>query len=192
MQDKDKSLSTWKAMVHGNGTWRAMKIRNKFEKWNEDFVDIKDMDPTELCKYYLSTKKIINDNPVIKMNKIEVRTAEIDPHTEVFALDVDDVSLQRLQYGEVGSPHPYVRVADITRALQQKTPRSDGDLLDLIDNKGYTYCFFAAKGEVTENEHRCVAIYAPNGQQLTGVAEGFETVREALGYVLDMEEQSID
>ena len=124
------------------------------------------------------------------MNKIEVRTAEIDPHTEVFALDVDDVSLQRLQYGEVGSPHPYVRVADITRALQQRTPRCDSDLLDLIDNKGYTYCFFAAKGEVTENEHRCVAIYAPNGQQLTGVAEGFETVREALGYVLDMEEQS--
>ena len=123
------------------------------------------------------------------MNKIEVSTAEIDPYTEVFALDVDDVSLQRLQYGEVGIPHPYVRVADITKALQQRAPRCDSDLLDLIDNQGYTYCFFAAEGEVTKNEHRCVAIYSPTGQQLTGVAEGFETVREALGYVMDMEDE---
>ena len=75
--------------------------------------------------------------------KIEVHTKEIDPHTEVFALDVDEASLQRLQYGEV-----------------------------------------------TKSKHRCVAIFSPTGQQLTGVAEGFETVREALGYVLDMEEQS--
>ncbi len=124
------------------------------------------------------------------MNEIKVSTEQIDPYTEVFALDVDDVSLQRLQYGEVGIPHPYVKVADITKALQQRTPRCDSDLLDLIDNQGYTYCFFAAEGEVTKNEHRCVAIYSPTGQQLTGVAEGFETVREALGYVLDMEEQS--
>ena len=120
--------------------------------------------------------------------KIEVHTKEIDPHTEVFALDVDEASLQRLQYGEVGSPHPYVKVADVTEALQPKAPRSDSDLLDLIDNQGYTYCFFAGEGEVTKSKHRCVAIFSPTGQQLTGVAEGFETVREALGYVLDMEE----
>jgi hypothetical protein len=124
------------------------------------------------------------------MNEIKVSTEQIDPHTEVFALDVDDVSLQRLQYGEVGSPYPYVKVADVAKALEQKAPRSDSDLLDLIDNQGYTYCFFASEGEVTKNKHRCVAIYSPNGQQLTGVAEGFETVREALGYVLDMEEAS--
>ena len=122
--------------------------------------------------------------------KIEVHTAEIDPHTEVFALDVDDVSLQRLQYGEVGSPNPYVKVADITKALQPKPPRKDSDLLDLIDKKGYTYTFFASVGEVTRGKHRCVAIYSPTGQQLTGLAEGFENVRDALHYVLDMEEQS--
>ena len=121
---------------------------------------------------------------------IEVHTAEIDPHTEVFALDVDDASLQHLKYGEVGSPYPYVKVADVAKALQPKTPRNDSDLLDLIDNQGYTYCFFASEGEVTRSKHRCVAIYSPTGQQLTGVAEGFENVRDALGYVLDMEEQS--
>ena len=57
--------------------------------------------------------------------KIEVSTKEIDPHTEVFALDVDEASLQRLQYGEVGSPHPYVKVADVTEAQKPKhTPVS--------------------------------------------------------------------
>ena len=190
MNNPDKSYNIWKAMVIGNSTWSAMVLRNKFERWDDNFVDIKDMEPKELCEYYLSTKEIIKNHKPKKNMKIEVSTKEIDPHTEVFALDVDDVSLQRLQYGEVGSPHPYVKVADVTKALQPKAPRSDSDLLDLIDNQGYTYCFFAAKGEVTENEHRCVAIYAPTGQQLTGVAEGFETVREALGYVLDMQEQS--
>lgn len=177
-------------MVIGNSTWSAMVLRNKFERWNDNFVDIKDMEPKELFEYYLSTKEIIKNHKPNNNMKIEVHTKEIDPHTEVFALDVDEASLQRLQYGEVGSPHPYVKVADVTEALQPKAPRSDSDLLDLIDNQGYTYCFFASEGEVTKNKHRCVAIFSPTGQQLTGVAEGFETVREALGYVLDMEEQS--
>lgn len=56
MQDKDKYSDVWSAMA----------TRNKFERWSEDFVDIEDMDPTELCKYYLSTKKIINDRPKYK------------------------------------------------------------------------------------------------------------------------------
>ena len=187
MNNPDKSYNIWKAMVIGNSTWSAMVLRNKFERWNDNFVDIKDMEPKELFEYYLSTKEIIKNHKPNNM-KIEVHTKEIDPHTEVFALDVDEASLQRLQYGEVGTPHPYVKVADVTEALQPKAPRSDSDLLDLIDNQGYTYCFFASEGEVTKNKHRCVAIYSPTGQQLTGVAEGFETVREALGYVLDMEE----
>jgi hypothetical protein len=187
MNNPDKSYNIWKAMVIGNSTWSAMVLRNKFERWNDNFVDIKDMEPKELFEYYLSTKEIIKKHKPNNM-KIEVHTKEIDPHTEVFALDVDEVSLQRLQYGEVGSPHPYVKVADVTEALKPKAPRSDSDLLDLIDNQGYTYCFFAGEGEVTKSKHRCVAIFSPTGQQLTGVAEGFETVREALGYVLDMEE----
>ena len=190
MHDPNKSYGIWKNLVIGNGIWRAMVYRNKFERWDDNFVDIKDMEPKELFEYYLSTKEIIENYKPKKNMKIEVHTKEIDPHTEVFALDVDEASLQRLQYGEVGSPHPYVKVSDVTEALQPKAPRSDSDLLDLIDNQGYTYCFFASEGEVTKNKHRCVAIYSPTGQQLTGVAEGFETVREALGYVLDMEEAS--
>ena len=51
MHDSNNSLSTW----------RAMKIRNKFERWNANFVDIKDMKSEELCEYYLSTKEIINN-----------------------------------------------------------------------------------------------------------------------------------
>ena len=120
--------------------------------------------------------------------KIEVHTAEIDPHTEVFALDVDDVSLQRLQYGEVGSPNPYVKVADVTKALQPKPPRKDSDLLDLIDKKGYTYTFFACSGAITGRAHRFVALFSPSGQQLTDSTHAFETLREALDFVLDMEE----
>ena len=64
MNNPDKSHSTWKAMVHDHSTWKAMKIRNKFERWNDNFVDIKDMKSNELCEYYLSTKKIIKENPV--------------------------------------------------------------------------------------------------------------------------------
>ena len=61
MHDSNNSLSTWKAMLHDNSTWKAMKIRNKFERWNVNFVDIKDMKSEELCEYYLSTKEIINN-----------------------------------------------------------------------------------------------------------------------------------
>ena len=120
--------------------------------------------------------------------KIEVHTAEIDPHTEVFALDVDDVSLQRLQYGEVGSPNPYVKVADVTKALQPKSPRTDQERMDLIDNEGYTYCYHICSGAITGRAHRSVALFSPSGQQLTDSTHAFETLREALDFVLDMEE----
>ena len=60
-------------MVIGNSTWSAMVLRNKFERWDDNFVDIKDMEPKELCKYYLSTKKIIkNHKPNNNMNKISL------------------------------------------------------------------------------------------------------------------------
>ena len=124
MNNPDKSYNIWKAMVIGNSTWSAMVLRNKFERWDDNFVDIKDMEPKELFEYYSSTKEMIENYKPKKNMKIEVSTAEIDPHTEVFALDVDDVSLQRLQYGEVGSPYPYVKVADVAKALEQKAPRS--------------------------------------------------------------------
>jgi GTP cyclohydrolase I len=61
MNDSNNSLGTWKAMVHDHSTWKAMEIRNKFERWNDNFVDIKDMKSEELCEYYLSTKEIINN-----------------------------------------------------------------------------------------------------------------------------------
>ena len=61
MNDSNNSLGTWKAMLHDHSTWKAMEIRNKFERWNDNFVDIKDMKSEELCEYYLSTKEIINN-----------------------------------------------------------------------------------------------------------------------------------
>ena len=120
--------------------------------------------------------------------KIEVHTKEIDPHTEVFALDVDEASLQRLQYGEVGSPHPYVKVSDVTEALQPKAPRTDKERMDLIDDEGYTYCYHICSGAITGRAHRFVALFSPEGQQVTDTSHAFETLREALDYVLDMEE----
>jgi len=59
MHDPNKSYSIWKAMVIGNSTWRAMVYRSKFERWDDNFVDIKDMKPKELFEYYLSTKEMI-------------------------------------------------------------------------------------------------------------------------------------
>ena len=61
MHDSNKSHSIWKAMIIGGSTWPAMVLRNKFERWNDNFVDIKDMKSEELCEYYLSTKEIINN-----------------------------------------------------------------------------------------------------------------------------------
>ena len=120
--------------------------------------------------------------------KIEVHTKQIDPHTEVFALDVDEASLQRLQYGEVGSPPPYVKVADVTEALKPKSLRTDKERMDLIDDEGYTYCYHICSGAITCRAHRFVALFSPEGQQLTDTSHAFETLREALDYVLDMKE----
>ncbi len=39
---------------------RCMTIRNKFERWNEDFVPLDDMSIDQLCEYYQSTKEILN------------------------------------------------------------------------------------------------------------------------------------
>ena len=39
---------------------RFMTIRNKFERWNEDFVPLDDMSIDQLCEYYESTKEILN------------------------------------------------------------------------------------------------------------------------------------
>jgi hypothetical protein len=80
MNNPDKSYNIWKAMVIGNSTWSAMVLRNKFERWNDNFVDIKDMEPKELFEYYLSTKEIIKNHKPNNM-KIEVTPKKLT-HTQ--------------------------------------------------------------------------------------------------------------
>jgi len=41
---------------------RCMLIRNKFERWNEDFVPLDDMSIDQLCNYYTSTQEILDNN----------------------------------------------------------------------------------------------------------------------------------
>jgi hypothetical protein len=47
---------------------RCMTIRNKFERWNEDFVSLDDMSIDQLCEYYESTKEILNKQLTINNN----------------------------------------------------------------------------------------------------------------------------
>jgi len=39
---------------------RCMVYRQKYERWDEDFVPLDDMSIDQLCKYYISTQEILN------------------------------------------------------------------------------------------------------------------------------------
>ena len=41
--------------------WRCMAYRQKFERWDEDFIPLDDMSIDQLCNYYTSTEKIIKN-----------------------------------------------------------------------------------------------------------------------------------
>ena len=120
------------------------------------------------------------------MHTVKIHTADIDPHTEVMGLDKKEY-LRRMKYGELGYPHPYLRVSEIRAALQEFKPRTYEDRFALLE-KGYTFYWFAAES-ITGSKHRYCGVSSPEGQSLTGVSHGFETLTEALDFVLDMEEQ---
>lgn len=120
------------------------------------------------------------------MNTIKIHTEKIDPYTEVLALDANE-GLSRMQYGELGYPNPYLRVTEIRAALQDFKPRTYEDRFALLE-KGYTYYWFRAGG-TKDSEYRYCGVCSPSGQRLTGVEHAFETLTEALDYILDMEEQ---
>ena len=92
-----------------------------------------------------------------------------------------------MKYGELGYPNPYLRVTEIRAALQEFKPRTCEDRFALLE-KGYTYYWFRAGG-TKDSEYRYCGVCSPSGQRLTGVEHAFETLTEALDYILDMEEQ---
>ena len=120
------------------------------------------------------------------MNTVKIHTADIDPHTEVMGLDKKEY-FRRMKYGELGYPNPYLRVTEIRAALEQFKPRTVEDRFALLE-KGYTYYWFRAGG-TKDSEYRYCGVCSPSGQRLTGVEHAFETLTEALDYILDMEEQ---
>ena len=119
------------------------------------------------------------------MNTVKIHTEDIDPYTEVLALDANE-GLSRMQYGELGYPNPYLRVTEIRAALQEFKPRTCEDRLRYW--RSYTYYWFRAGG-TKDSEYRYCGVCSPSGQRLTGVEHAFETLTEALDYILDMEEQ---
>ena len=40
--------------------WKLMAYRQKYERWDEDFVPLDDMSIDQLCNYYTSTQEILN------------------------------------------------------------------------------------------------------------------------------------
>ena len=120
------------------------------------------------------------------MNTVKIHTEDIDPYTEVLALDANE-GLSRMKYGELGYPNPYLRVTEIRAALQEFKPRTcrgqvrapgEGLHLLLVPRRG-----------TKDSEYRYCGVCSPSGQRLTGVEHAFETLTEALDYILDMEEQ---
>ena len=120
------------------------------------------------------------------MNKVEIHTEKIDKYIEVLGLDAKG-SLRRMQYGELGYPHPYLSVREITEALKAHKPRTAEDRFALLE-RGYTFYWFSAEGECTGKVHRYCSVSSPSGQKLTDITHGFESLKEALDYILDMEE----
>jgi hypothetical protein len=119
-------------------------------------------------------------------NTIQVRTEPVDPHTPVLAKD-DYGHLRFQHYGEVGEPYKYILLSDAEDALEFEKPSTDADRMCLLE-EGYTYCWYSSVGSVTGNRYRWVAVFSPNGQQLTDSSHCFETITEALDFVLDMEQ----
>ena len=126
-----------------------------------------------------------NINQVNNMKDIKVRTEEIDPYTQVYALDVDEESVQLTQYGQVGHPYPYILVEDVANALKSSVPYTNEDRMELLE-EGYTYYWHRSFCPYKNESHRFIAVFSPTGQQITNSSHGFETLREALDYILDM------
>jgi len=120
------------------------------------------------------------------MNTVKIHTEEIDAHAEVLALDIHE-HLRRMQYGELGHPFPYLRVTEIREALERFKPRTAEDRFALLE-RGYTFYWFSAEGDCTGKVHRYCSVSSPSGQKLTDITHGFESLKEALDFVLDMEE----
>ena len=47
---------------------RLMTYRQKYERWNEDFVPLDDMSIDQLCNYYTSTQEILNKQLITNKN----------------------------------------------------------------------------------------------------------------------------
>ena len=89
-----------------------------------------------------------------------------------------------MQYGELGYPNPYLRVLKSEPHCRVQAKDMWSSLLE----KGYTYYWFRAGG-TKDSEYRYCGVCSPSGQRLAGVEHAFETLTEALDYILDMEEQ---
>tara|TARA_Y100001937_G_scaffold19083_1_gene26376 strand:- start:357 stop:740 length:384 start_codon:yes stop_codon:yes gene_type:complete len=120
------------------------------------------------------------------MNTVKIHTAQIDKYIEVLGLDARE-QLCRMQYGQLGHPHPYLRVREVIEALKSCKPRTAEDRFALLE-RGYTFYWFSAEGDCTGKVHKYCSVSSPSGQKLTDISHGFESLEEALDFVLDMEE----
>jgi len=114
------------------------------------------------------------------MNQIDIHTKTVDDYTPVIAMDADD-TLAFGHYGEFGCG-PYIRVDELHAAL--KTEPSGDDLFDLVE-QGYNHAWFRSSVNGTG---RYVTVFSPSGAPLTNALHNFTNLRDAYGYVKDMED----
>ena len=113
------------------------------------------------------------------MNQVKIHTETVDNYTSVIAMDSDN-TLAFGQYGEFGCG-PYIRVDELHAAL--KTEPSGDALFDLVE-QGYNHAWF--RSNVNERG-RYVVVFSPSGVPLTNKLHNFTNIRDAYGYVKDME-----
>lgn len=117
-----------------------------------------------------------------KQKTVKIHTAEVDNHTPVIALDSDG-NLVIDHYGCFGTG-PYLRLDEVFAALKTHEARTAADHMALLD-AGYTYVWYVTTPFTASDKY--IGVFDPNGNQLTDSSHFFQTITEALDYVLDME-----
>lgn len=109
-----------------------------------------------------------------------------DLHVYGFGLNWNEATALGGSAGEFGVGKAFIPNDEIVRALKQAKPRSDADILAYIDENnleitheqnifGYRYI------EVTRSSSAC---------PLVGAVHGIQSVKDAIGYLMDMEDEA--
>jgi hypothetical protein len=114
---------------------------------------------------------------------MKIHTKKIDPYTPVIALTDDAAKISITRYGEIGSPLPYILVSEVIAKLQSES-RSDADRFEYLkENELEITHEYNIDGQLD-----FVSVHNSHGCELVGERHYIKDIREAMDYVMDMDE----